>query len=309
LEVYLDVLFIENFIVNYLILFMCDIIIKKRTPHLRLMAGAFVGALYVIVMVLCPDFKVIFTVISKLLLSMFIVAVTFYPYKIAAFAKTLIVFYGVTFLYAGACYAIINISSSGGIVKNGIFYVLADTRLELIFICSGIVLVIVRTIAVIVQTTISRKRLVVPLRIVFSDKTRDISALIDTGNSLYEPITRKPVVVVEYKILKDILPLTFQKLFMCTPGHEIDNFISLTECGCDESSLNDSVEAYKRICMIPFSSIGKENGMLIGIKPDFIEVGGDDNKKAYQNVVLGIYNNQLSPENSYQAILNPELAG
>jgi hypothetical protein len=36
-----------------------------------------------------------------------------------------------------------------------------------------------------------------------------LEALIDTGNELRDPLSQKPVIIVEYPILKKILPLIF----------------------------------------------------------------------------------------------------
>jgi len=56
--------------------------------------------------------------------------------------------------------------------------------------------------------------------------------------------------------------------------------------------------------MIPFNSIGKTSGMLIGFRPDQVMVGA---KNSRQDVVIGIYNDKLTPDGRYQALLSPDL--
>jgi stage II sporulation protein GA (sporulation sigma-E factor processing peptidase) len=80
-----------------------------------------------------------------------------------------------------------------------------------------------------------------------------------------------------------------------------------------EQELNDILEYVsdtnwlKRVRIIPFSSIGKENGILIGLRPDYIEVGENNEKRRGQDVIIGICNKALSKEQEYRAILSPEL--
>jgi stage II sporulation protein GA (sporulation sigma-E factor processing peptidase) len=60
--------------------------------------------------------------------------------------------------------------------------------------------------------------------------------------------------------------------------------------------------------VIPFSSLGTPNGMLLGFKPDQVEIlEKDDTIKVLQDVVIGIYNQRLSRDNKYQALLHPDI--
>lgn len=64
---------------------------------------------------------------------------------------------------------------------------------------------------------------------------------------------------------------------------------------------------FSRFRIIPFSSLGKENGILIGFRPDYVEVWNKQNKREYREVIVGICNKKLSPNNRYKALLNPDL--
>jgi stage II sporulation protein GA (sporulation sigma-E factor processing peptidase) len=64
---------------------------------------------------------------------------------------------------------------------------------------------------------------------------------------------------------------------------------------------------FSRFRLIPFTSLGKENGMLLGFRPDYIEIGAADGKKDIRDVIIGIYNRTLSANDQYRALMNPEL--
>ena len=62
-----------------------------------------------------------------------------------------------------------------------------------------------------------------------------------------------------------------------------------------------------KLKVIPFSSLGKQNGMLIGIKPKSAIVIKDENENKINNVIIGIYNKSLTKRGEYRALIGIEL--
>ena len=62
-----------------------------------------------------------------------------------------------------------------------------------------------------------------------------------------------------------------------------------------------------KLKFIPFSSLGKQNGMLLGIKPDYMKVIFDETEKVNENVIIGIYNKSLTKRGEYRALVGIEL--
>ena len=297
MEIYIDILFMENIVMNYLILLLTAKFSKSRTSALRLFIGAVVGASYVIFLILFPSMKFYYTAFAKLILSLLIIAIAFSPERIITFAKTLAVFYVSTFMFAGAAFAFLYFNQKGGFVKNGIVYVFWDSKWTLLFFSTITVGLIARVFWEVIHYKFVREGLLVHLKISFESKMIDMAALIDTGNSLYDPLTKTPVIVVEFDAIKDILPAEIKDIF----------------CDSKEGDLNcvtNIVSKYSWFSifrLIPFTSLGKENGMLIGFKPDYIEVGEEEQRKGVSDVIVGIYNSALSKNEKYRALLSPEL--
>jgi len=298
-EIYLDVLFLENLVVNYLILVVTSKFLKRKTSNLRLFIGALVGAAYVIPMILFPGIKFYYTVFAKFLLSLAIVAIAFSPEKPVAFVKTLAYFYVSTFIFAGAAFAFLYFNQNGGFVKNGIVYVFWQSNWTVLFFALSVitVFIIIKICWELVQQRFARDNLLVPLRIAFENKSVDVDALIDTGNSLHDPLTNMPVVVVEFRALKEILPSEISVIF---DQYREDDLVGITD-------IISGSRWYSRFRLIPFTSLGKENGMLIGFKPDYIQIGKEEERKGIYDVIVGIYNRSLSKNERYRALLNPEL--
>ena len=123
--VYIDVLFVVNLIINYVLLLASGVLSKVKRKRLRILFGAFIGALYA-VLIFFPDFSVIYTTISKMLISMVIVGIAFPFYSLRSYIKTLLIFYMVSFGFGGCVLGVFYFSSIGAnlgaIYSNGIFY-------------------------------------------------------------------------------------------------------------------------------------------------------------------------------------------
>ena len=62
-----------------------------------------------------------------------------------------------------------------------------------------------------------------------------------------------------------------------------------------------------KLKFIPFSSLGKQNGMLLGIKPDYIKVISNETETVNKNVIIGIYNKSLTKRGEYRALVGIDL--
>ncbi|EGD46045.1 sigma-E processing peptidase SpoIIGA [Ruminiclostridium papyrosolvens DSM 2782] len=297
MEIYLDVLILENLVINYLILYVTAKFSKYRTSTLRLFLGAIIGALYVGIIIIEPDIKVFYTTVAKILLSFFIIAVTFFPRSIMTFIKTLVIFYISTFIFAGAALAFLFFNDQGGFVKNGIVYVFGQSKWSLMFFSLVTVGIIIKIFMEVIQSKFTRENLLIPVKITFDNRKIGFPALVDTGNSLKDPLTNNPVMVVEFNALEELLPIEIKDIFKNSKEDDLS---------CVTTTISTS-KWFSRFRLIPFSSLGKENGMLIGFKPDFIEIGEEEEKRDVKNVIVGIYNKSLSRNEKYKALLGPEL--
>jgi len=296
-EIYLDILLLENIVINFLILYVTAKFSRIRVSTLRLFAGAIVGAIYVVFIIVQPGAKVYYTALAKILLSFFIIAITFSPRKVLSFFKTLVIFYISTFIFAGAALAFLYINQQGGFVRNGIIYVFGQSKGSLMFFGIITVGIIIKIFMEVIQSRITKENLLIPVKIVFDNRVIDLPALVDTGNSLKDPLTNIPVMVVEFKALEELLPPEIRNIFQNSKEDDLS---------CVTATIATS-KWFSRFRLIPFSSLGKENGMLIGFKPDFIEIGEDEEKRDIKNVIVGIYNRSLSRNDKYKALLGPDL--
>lgn len=132
------------------------------------------------------------------------------------------------------------------------------------------------------------------IKIFNNGKEQRLRAMIDTGNLLKDPITNSPVVIIEKSKLLNILP------------EEILENTKKIINGQYEFS-DEYLKYASKFRVLPFSSLGKQNGMLLGIKAEYIKIKTEEQETKKTNVIIGIYDKSLTKRGEYQALIGIEL--
>ena len=294
MTIYIDVVLLENLIMNYIILFTTGLVIKIKTKHIRLILASLLGAIYSVV-AYAGILKAYSSMILKIILSIIIVFIAYNPQSVKQLCKTLLLFYLTSFVFGGAAFALIYIIRPQDIImKNGLF--LGTYPLKTVMLGAIIAFCVIVTAFSIVKSKISKKTLFCEIEIKINEKLVKTKAMIDTGNMLKEPITNTPVVVVESTLLYECIPKEIL--------YNLENIIG----GDFEKVPNNIKEQYtSRLKLIPFSSLGKQNGMLLGIKAEYIKIKTEEQETKKTNVIIGIYDKSLTKRGEYQALIGIEL--
>ena len=159
-----------------------------------------------------------------------------------------------------------------------------------------IAFIVIITAFSIVKSKISKKDMFCDIEIKLNEKIVKTKAMIDTGNMLKEPITNTPVVVVEHTLL-----------YECMPKEILNNLENIL--GGDFEKITEDIrnEYISKLKLIPFSSLGKQNGMLLGIKPQYLKIINEEQEQVKENVIIGIYNKSLTKRGEYRALIGIEL--
>lgn len=147
------------------------------------------------------------------------------------------------------------------------------------------------------QYRVKRERIITEIIILLDNKKVAIMALVDTGNALNEPITKAPVVIAEYSAIKELLPIDAQKIFEQDNKNDFNMIAHI---------MSDS-DLLTRFRVIPFKSLGKDNGMLLGFKPDEVQLVENKKQQNIKNIIIGVYNKKLSNSGEYSALIHPDI--
>ena len=294
MTIYIDIVLIENLIMNYIILFTTAVVLKIKVNHIRLILASLLGAGYSIIAYM-GIIKVYSSIILKIILSVLIIYIAFNPQNIKKMCKDLLLFYLVSFVFGGAAFALIYIIKPQNILmKNGLF--LGTYTLKTVMLGAVVAFCIIIGAFAIIKNKISKKDMSCEIEILINQKKIKTKAMIDTGNMLKEPITNVPVIVVEHILLYSCMPKEILNNLKEIMGGDFKNI----PCDIQEKYIS-------KLKLIPFSSLGKQNGMLIGIRPEYVKVITDEQEKINKNVIIGIYEKSLTKKGEYQALIGIEL--
>ena len=279
---------------NYIILFTTAVVLKIKVNHIRLILASLLGAGYSIIAYM-GIIKVYSSIILKIILSVLIIYIAFNPQNIKKMCKDLLLFYLVSFVFGGAAFALIYIIKPQNILmKNGLF--LGTYTLKTVMLGAVVAFCIIIGAFAIIKNKISKKDMFCEIEILINQKKIKTKAIIDTGNMLKEPITNVPVIVVEHILLYSCMPKEILNNLKEIMGGDFKNI----PCDIQEKYIS-------KLKLIPFSSLGKQNGMLIGIRPEYVKVITDEQEKINKNVIIGIYEKSLTKKGEYQALIGIEL--
>lgn len=285
MTIYLDIVFFENIAMNYLILMATAIIAKVRINPIRLLLASSIGGSFSIVTYFIK-LTSLESLILKILVSILIIKISFKPNKISYLFKQLILFYLVSFTFGGAAFMLLYFVNPNNIVsENGVLIGTYPLKVTLIGAVLGFA--IIGAVAKIIKDRISKRAMLCDLEIFYNGKVEKIKTMIDTGNLLKDPITSEDVIIVEKDSLRNLVS-----------SDVLDNIENIVSGKWLNS---DRVYEYK-FKIIPFSSLGNSNGILLGFKPDYIRLI-DENETVKNNIVIGIYNGKLSKTNLYTSLI------
>lgn len=292
MTIYLDVVLIENLCMNYIILFATGFIMKTKLYHIRLILSALVGGIYAILSYM-QIFPFQSNMLVKIGLSVCMVYIAFFSKGIKALFKHLVMFYLVSFVFGGCAFALLYFVKPEDIFMiNGVYIGTYPIKIALL---GGIVGFVTTYIAFkLVKNRMSKKNLIYDIEIKLDKKIINIKAMLDTGNQLKEPITGENVIVVEKNQLYNILPATIL--------NNIDKIL-----GGDWGENEELMNYRTRFRMIPFRSIGKQNGILLGFRVDEVNIITDIDKIINQKTIVCIYNEVLTRTNAYSALIGLDM--
>ncbi len=294
MTIYIDVVLIENLLMNYIILFATGIILKIKIKYVKLILASVVGAIYTIIAYI-SNLEIYSNIFLKFILSLIIIYISFNPKSVKKLFKYTLIFYLTSFVFGGAAFSLIYIVKPQEILKNN-GLVLNANSLKVIFASAMIAFMIITIGFKIVKNKISAKDMYCDIKIKLNNKQIETKAMIDTGNFLREPITNTPVIVVEHTLL-----------YECIPKEILNHLENILGGDFSEIPENIKEEYMPKLKVIPFSSLGKQNGMLLGIKTEEIIIKNEEENKVIQNVIIGIYNKSLTKRGEYRALLGIDL--
>lgn len=281
---YIEYIFIENFIIDFLLVYITGSLLKKDIKPVRILIAATIGAFYVLAIAITNE-GFLSTAIVKLSVSLLMLTVAYNPAGIISYIKLVLCFYIVSLLLVG--------------VLIGINYFLNSNQvtIKLILETAFFVIVILKIVFTEIKKKESQSKYMREINIELKNKKVKVKGLIDTGNELSDTLTGKPVIIVEkesvYKLLSENIREKINKFYF-EKGKNIIEILSAVQEGIN-------------LRIIKYNTISNKDENMLAIVPDRVWLISDKKKKFTLEVLIGIYPEKFSNENEYQALLHKQL--
>ncbi|NMB41851.1 MAG: sigma-E processing peptidase SpoIIGA [Firmicutes bacterium] len=289
---YLDLVIILNIVINYFLLWLTGFVIRQRTTFKRLMTGAIIGALFLLVFLLPAGVKL--TWLGKLLLPPVMVLASFRPRLLSRGLLLLLGFYVCSFAMGGLV-LVLNFWGMEPLGISGGIYHLPAPSLHYLFFAGFFLYVLLRFFGPLLLEKLNFHipSVELQLEINFCGKSKTLSAFLDTGNMLREPFSGSPVAVTAYPFVEEMLPFEICQFLRSSKKMDWGLLEKVL------SKINDAAKYY----LIPYRSLHGE-GFLLGFKPESVKLWQKGGDAAFvKKIVIGIQREKFIPEAGYEVLL------
>lgn len=226
MKIYIDLFFIFNVIMDYIIIMSTGILLKRRTSYIRMIFSSLIGGI---------SSLVLFTSLNKIVIeivSIVIMILISFGYK------------GIRYLIKNILYMYILSTLLGGIIY--LFNIKVSNSIFLTYL-----IIIVISIEVMILYIKENKKMrsiynnYYKVDIYFKDREKlSLIGFVDTGNNLYDPYKKRPVIIVSDKYIK-------KDKYILVPYHTI-NGNGLLKCIKPDIIFIDDI-GYKGNVLVGFS--------------------------------------------------------
>ena len=186
--VYIDALFLLNFVVDYLLLLCAGRLAGEVLHRGRLALGAALAGAYAAAVFL-PGMGFLLHPLCKLAAAVLALLIGYGGSR--RLLRVTLVFFAVSAAFAGGILALELLGGRGLTLENGVFSSAMDLRLILLS-AAGCYVVITLLFQRSARHTAARQELV-PAVLTLDGRRVALTALVDTGNTLTDPATGRPV--------------------------------------------------------------------------------------------------------------------
>lgn len=302
--VYVDLIFLTNLFFDASLLLMTAYMRKIGISRRRLAAAALLGAVYGAAMAY-PGLSMLYSPPAKIAVSLLMVYAAFGFGSLPHYARTAGAFFVVHFAAAGALFAVHFLLLSSGeamrsllLTPSGRTAFAVETGLWISFPVFLLSLWLFRSVLIAAKRTEALHQFIAGVRVQIGGHFRSCQGLIDTGNQLYDPLTRAPVMVMESGLWEGLLPDSW--LDRIREGRA-DDIVSAMD---EEPETGDWAN---RLRFIPYRGVNRDTRLMLALKPDKVDVILPDKIVESRKVLIALDGGKLSAAGAYRAIVHPML--
>lgn len=275
--IYVDILFFTNFIMDTLLLATTALVAGRRIVGWRLLLAAAAGALGGCLLFFAA-WPLPLTILSKLLLPAALLLIAFPFERLSTYGRTALVYFSAHLLFGGGMFAFYAFTDAGSHMRaaNGVYYM--DLPLWLLLLLAFGFYGLVRGFFHLLDRRKERSFLHT-----LTVEDQELLALLDTGNSLYDPITLLPVILCQWDSLK--LP---EELLRAVIHNDAAALPALT-----------AQYPELKLRLLPYTDATGARTLIYAFRPKILKVDGCERAG-----LIGLTVQPLAPDGRFQALLH-----
>lgn len=281
---YIEYIFLENFIIDFILIYVTGSLLKKNIIIRRILVASLIGAIYVLAIAILNQIF-ISNIIVKLFVSILMLTIAYNPINVIDYVRLVLCFYIISFVIVGI------------LIATNYFFNTNEMTIKIIFEASFFAIIIFKAVFEEIKRKTNLYQYIRTINIELNNKKIKIRGLIDTGNELMDVITNKPVIIVEmesiFKLLDQDTITDIKNFYSDVDNNYLDIFLKL------RPGIN--------FRLIKYNTISSKEETMLGIVPDEIFIEADNKNKIILKAIVGIYPEKLNKENEYKALLHKEL--
>jgi stage II sporulation protein GA (sporulation sigma-E factor processing peptidase) len=282
---------------DFLIIQLTSLILRKRSSIFRSFLGAFIGSIGVLLAF--TQYSYVFApVFMKILLSFVIVFVSFGRQKFAVFLQLLSAFYFSTIIIGGAIFGLhyffsTQVYSPKTLTSYKTFYGDPVSWFFELFMIPPVVFYSRKFTQSIAFTNWKLNELY-EIEIKWRKIVICVKGLMDSGNSLVEPLTRKPVIILDVSEQDYNLP------------SELVNLVRQNQFNMQDEDVINKLSFFQAT-FVPYKSIGQSNQFIVAVKPTSVRIKIKGKWYQSSSVLIGLSHVTLSSDGIFNCILHPKM--
>ncbi len=212
-KIYVELVFLDNFIINFLILLLSSLLTRSKIRWGRISISAAIGGIYA-----CAVFGtsgLAISVFVKVAVSLIMCFIAYYGKDTKAFLKNTCAFYITSFVLAGAVYATTFCFRQPQVFGTA-FMVRPPARYILLGLGAGAALTAL--FSRVRKRVLHRERHSADLVLEYKGRREKLRAFVDTGNILRDPINGLSVVFVTIAAAKKLFDKDTLDILNCSSG-------------------------------------------------------------------------------------------
>lgn len=196
--VYLDIMILENFIVNFFIMFLTSQTLKVNSKILYLLISSFLGSLYILVLII-PPLALFNKLIFKILIAFILVLIAFRKKDLIFNIKATGIYILYSMVIAGIC-----VFLECNNMRGKTFLFIENFSYKKLMMSMMLIYIIGNKLIWYIKDRKEISNFIYDIDIILKKDHKVVKAFLDTGNELREPATNLPVVVVDKDVFNNV---------------------------------------------------------------------------------------------------------